>query len=719
MILRSIELEEFGKFRGRTFELRHGMNLVLGPNEAGKSTLVEAIPAVLFGCRDVSRLKPWGKNACAARLVFEGGGQTVEVHRDLLSDDVHLIERDDLYQVVTEFRERVPLRGRGVAAKRYRNLLARLLGIGDEELFRATCFFGHTPQEWRGDELSRKLRELLGGGSQKDYEQIMESLLEEHFSLTRYSPWGRDKQQDRQLEILDRELAERQPQTAGEVTAETVDPDDTAARIRRLDEEIARDQAEYDKGVRYVEQVRARTAAQPQPAPATTPPPVSAASGDHAPLPDRLRAAGLPESLSPQTPELLGEAAAIRQELAELQQPLSRLQQQEKGLKKPPWLLLGSLALLLIVAVLAVLFTGLPVWSLLLPAGALLALLGFGGWRQWTYGKGRSICDQERDRLEKQRAAALARQELLSERCEALGLPTAPIDLVRLQKLVAQHRDLLQEFWSGTEPAGSTERQPEPAEPQPSVASEQAVDTGSGLQAYDDGPGDATELAELERRLAEFGQQLHDRRAELARLQAGLPSGPVSGNTDSELQALKVRRQEIAVRVAVLRQAIELLAEAVERYAKSDLLQLIEDASRLFSKVTRDRYPEIRLDTRMHPELRVDDKRWQPVECFSRGTVDALYLALRVALARVRGDGRSLPLILDDPFAHLDQQRFAGALNMVNLAAVQGQLILLSHNQELARRAARERWHVVALDPGSPDQTAMEETDHDGQLHLL
>jgi uncharacterized protein YhaN len=106
-------------------------------------------------------------------------------------------------------------------------------------------------------------------------------------------------------------------------------------------------------------------------------------------------------------------------------------------------------------------------------------------------------------------------------------------------------------------------------------------------------------------------------------------------------------------------------------------------------------------------------------EHFSRGTVDAIYLALRIALAKVRNDGRSLPLMLDDPFVHLDQKRLATALNLVDLAAADGQLILFSHNMELGKRAARERWHVVPLDGDSVVASSEEGGEHAGQLHLL
>ncbi|MCK4508397.1 MAG: hypothetical protein KAU27_07655, partial [Desulfuromonadales bacterium] len=81
--------------------------------------------------------------------------------------------------------------------------------------------------------------------------------------------------------------------------------------------------------------------------------------------------------------------------------------------------------------------------------------------------------------------------------------------------------------------------------------------------------------------------------------------------------------------------------------------------------------------------------------------------------------GRSLPLILDDPFVHLDQKRLATTLNLVDLASADGQLILFSHNLELGKRAARERWHVAPLDGDAVAASTEEGGEHAGQLHLL
>ena len=207
MILRSVELESFGRFRGQTVEFRRGVNLVIGPNEAGKSTLAEAVPAVLFGTDRLERFKPWGRNNCSAALIFEGQGRRVQIKRNLITDEVELLEKDDLYHTLSQFSGKVPLRGRSASCREYLALLDSLLGVADESLFKATYFFGHHPQEWSGEELSQKLRTLVSGSAETDYAELLDDLLDEHFQLTRSNPWGRDKQRDREYEELCQKLA--------------------------------------------------------------------------------------------------------------------------------------------------------------------------------------------------------------------------------------------------------------------------------------------------------------------------------------------------------------------------------------------------------------------------------------------------------------------------------------------------------------------------------
>ncbi|GEO66110.1 ATP-binding protein [Levilactobacillus spicheri] len=49
MYLKTLTLFGFGQFHDRTFNLERGLNVLVGPNEAGKSTLTQFITAILFG----------------------------------------------------------------------------------------------------------------------------------------------------------------------------------------------------------------------------------------------------------------------------------------------------------------------------------------------------------------------------------------------------------------------------------------------------------------------------------------------------------------------------------------------------------------------------------------------------------------------------------------------------------------------------------------------
>ena len=717
MILRSIGMENFGRFQGQTIEFRRGMNLVIGPNEAGKSTLAEAVPAVLFGTDRLEQYKPWGRNACSASLFFEGGGRTIQVKRDLVTDQVELVERDDLYRPLSQFSGKAPLRGRSSSCREYRQLLESLLGVADEKLFRATYFFGHQPQDWSGDELAQNLRTLVSGTAEADYADILDRLLDEHFTLTRSNPWGRDKQRDREYEDVCRKLEELGPVAAVPVFVEIDDSTEITARINAMSAELADDRIEYEKGLRYVDHVRSRqvaTAATDSQTPVDETSQAAGAAGQHD-LREQLAAAGLPENPPVNLQELLAEAAEIRQEMSTLQQPYAALGSREKKIPGVPWTVLLSVVGLL------TLVTGAAWWRQLYPlpvaSFAAIVVVIFSGWCGWRFLRSRKThaeCSTERGKLDQTKSAVQDRQSELSERCEALGLPSSPIDLVRLHKLVSSNRELLDNYWGLPAAERSGDGVAEQLAPQARDVKGNAGPRG------DNQPAD--EVQELEARLAEFAADMDGKEARLQELKAQLEqrASAQQASTGGEGTDLLQRKHELEARIRLLRKAIDLLVAAVDEFGRSHLVQLNQEAGKLFAKITAGRYAAIRLNENMVPSIQVQGRRWMPAENFSKGTVDALYLALRTALTKIRDDGRSLPLMLDDPFVHLDQKRLATALNMIDLASVDGQLVLFSHNLELGKRAARERWHVVPLDGGTVEtSTEVEGGEHAGQLHLL
>ncbi len=324
MILRHLELKPFGRFSDRNFEFRRGLNLVVGPNEAGKSTLVEAIPAVLFGSGNADRYRPWGRpGECRAALVLESGQRTVRIERDLLSDQTELVERDDLYQVLDSFSGKAPARGRGASRADYLDRLSRWFGVADEELFRASLFFGQGALEvGGGDGFATRVRSLLTGAVDTDYEQVLATLGEDYFALTRENPWGRDRTRDRELETLRARLAEleRQQQEAATLIAGARE---LQGRIGELRARLEAEREDFRQGNRYLNWARQQWGRLEKPEAVAAHPAVPSAEvaellKEQEELRRQYQKTGLPQPIPDELPVLLAEAAEIRQELVAL-----------------------------------------------------------------------------------------------------------------------------------------------------------------------------------------------------------------------------------------------------------------------------------------------------------------------------------------------------------------------------------------------------------------
>ena len=190
MMLRSVELKNFGCFGERSFEFRRGLNLVAGPNESGKSTLLEAIPAVLFGVCDKKRFRPWGQpELCAATLVLEKNDRTLKIERDILTDEVVLTEVDGFHQPLYRFEGHVPPGGRSPEQAEYLGKVGRFFGLAREEEFRASLLFGQGSPVG-AEEMGTNLKTLLFGAGQGDPERVLRSLETDLLLLTRENPSG-------------------------------------------------------------------------------------------------------------------------------------------------------------------------------------------------------------------------------------------------------------------------------------------------------------------------------------------------------------------------------------------------------------------------------------------------------------------------------------------------------------------------------------------------
>ena len=137
-----------------------------------------------------------------------------------------------------------------------------------------------------------------------------------------------------------------------------------------------------------------------------------------------------------------------------------------------------------------------------------------------------------------------------------------------------------------------------------------------------------------------------------------------------------------------------LLRWAVERYRKEKQAPLLQRASELFATLTLGSYARLEVDTDANPAqlvgITADASTAIPVTKMSEGTVDQLYLALRLAAVEDAVDaGLKLPFLADDLFINFDDARAEAGCRVLAGLARKTQVLFFTHHKHLAALAQR------------------------------
>ena len=145
----------------------------------------------------------------------------------------------------------------------------------------------------------------------------------------------------------------------------------------------------------------------------------------------------------------------------------------------------------------------------------------------------------------------------------------------------------------------------------------------------------------------------------------------------AQLKQVRLRIERLEETYAALEVAQKALSSATSELQRRFAPRIAKRAQELFGKLTNGRYDKVMLteDLSMHVSTReettIRHSQWR-----SDGTVDQLYLALRLAVAEELTP--DAPLILDDAMVRFDDVRLAQALNILNETAENKQVILFT-----------------------------------------
>ncbi|MDE0104271.1 MAG: AAA family ATPase [Bryobacterales bacterium] len=205
-----------------------------------------------------------------------------------------------------------------------------------------------------------------------------------------------------------------------------------------------------------------------------------------------------------------------------------------------------------------------------------------------------------------------------------------------------------------------------------------------------EGPRLLQEIKDLRQSLEEA--RGHLREAETQFKEVG--GGDAAAVAESTRQGALAEIREISERYVRTRTTELLLRWAIDRHRREKQGPMLKRAGELFSELTLRSFEGLELDYDEHDRPRLVGRRPSDervgVDGMSEGTVDQLYLALRVAsLEDYLGRGRSLPFIADDLFINFDDSRSVAGLRILGVLAQQCQIVFFTHHDHLGELAGR------------------------------
>lgn len=172
-------------------------------------------------------------------------------------------------------------------------------------------------------------------------------------------------------------------------------------------------------------------------------------------------------------------------------------------------------------------------------------------------------------------------------------------------------------------------------------------------------------------------------------------------NCKTQAEALKevlAENDRISQELAAIDLAQDTMAELTTSIRDSFGLHLNKMASDLINGITGGIYSSISIDENLNIFLNTKTKL-VPVEQVSSGTMDQVYLALRLAAAKLIQNGsEGMPLIFDDSFALYDDERLKTAMKWLT-ASFDGQMIIFTcHKREAQLLAANQiPYHLISI----------------------
>lgn len=688
----------FGKLRHETLTLEPGLNVIEAPNEWGKSTWCAFLLAMLYGLdtrakstktylAPKDRYAPWSGEPMSGRIDLCWQGRDITIQRAT--------------------RGRVPMgsfeafetaTGLPVPELNAANCGQQLLGV-ERSVFCRAGFLSLNQMAVTADEaLARRLQALVTTGDESGDARHLEQELKALRNRIRYNRTGLLSQTQEQLETVEEKLlalSEMEEQSRKQRERLGV----VKERIQALqNHQLALQYAQAEVDARRVAQARDTMDLAERRLEALSQSCASLPEGEQAR--EKLKAL---ERFCSQRDSLQGlrlqlEAEEPEPQLPEpfrdmsLEEAFSEMRSDAKRYEAlgttGPWLVY------LVLAAMMVITGGILAWQklwLFCAGSALLAVLFLilGLWKRRSRSRRRQELTEKYGKTGFARWEGILRQYELDHRRWSqnrsrgtqakgkLAQQFAQLELQRRSLCGSQEPEKVMEVW---QQVLSRRQALEEAEKEARRARE-LYESLSAMARQVQPPAREDHLnhsAAETQALLEENRQLQQKLTERVSLLRGrMESMGDPKELEAERDRLRAKVQKLEGTYDAVSLALETLEQAKQALQRRFAPQIVRQAQSWMEKMTGGRYDRLSLDAQLSiraaagEEDTLSDALWR-----SDGTVDQLYLALRLAVAAAVTP--ECPMVLDDALVRFDDRRLLAALEILRELGEEKQILLFT-----------------------------------------
>ncbi len=632
MIIHSLHLASFGKFKDKTISFGEGINYIYGENEAGKSTVMAFIKAMLYGFTgrgadgDRKRYIPWDGAVLS-------GEMTVTLH-----DGRHIIISRTSGKTPAQDQCKIldALTGEVCDVD-----LEAEIGIGENAFLKTVCIRQLGASLDGGDEeLTDKLINLTGGGTgDTGYEDAIE-VLKEGIRLYRHQrgDGGRIHELKKELTALSAEIEEAKTESQKYKGYE-----EEEKALRQEVETLTKREKELEKAIlagraglacRALEEAEKRVRGLKDG--------LSETENAHVALLEKIKT----------FPELDGEAAILYAP-PENPAPL-RASAKSAGVYKGIWFALAGISALAAAAFLSLKSVGIGAVAL----GLAIVFALFGGLQAKTKTRLlKEIGILEEKEAEKHRILSLTGCSSLQEYTQKKAEKLATAEKI---KALEEKRILLAE--------------------EVRLAEEETRARQKEVESFGDIPPQAIDISAAEAEMTRVRTALSEKTQKAATLSGVLQGGRAGKKSVdillSQQSCLLEELAEAEENLAALQLAAETLETVFAEVSRDFTPRISEKASRYLSVLTGNPEETLLIDKKYAVTLGRGTHR--PLKAFSGGTMDQAFLAVRLAMAELVLKDKNMPILLDDAFLQYDAQREENAIRLLGEIARGRQILWFS-----------------------------------------